>query len=97
MQVHLTAISKLRCEIRRAEEEQSIVFREVSLNFVHAELDNLYTHMSVVLPYTICPTCQGQIPQGCRLCGERGYISEHRWKVSVPKETKDIILATIEA
>ena len=95
MRVYLSTISKLRGEIRRAQEDKSIVFAEVQLNFVHAELDNLYTHLGVTIPYAVCPTCQGQIPKGCRLCVERGYISEHRWKTAVPKETKQIILASI--
>ena len=95
MQTHLTAISRLRGEIRRAQEGQAAIFAEVQCNLVHAELDNLFTHLSVVIPYAVCPTCQGKIPQGCRLCKERGYISEHRWKTAVPQHTKDVILKTI--
>lgn len=96
LRVHITAISRMRGEIRRAQEDQSAAFAEVQLNLVHAELNNLFTHLAVVEPYAVCPTCQGQITKGCRTCYARGYISEHRWKTAIPQQTKDIILATVE-
>jgi hypothetical protein len=96
LRVHIAAISRMRGEIRRAQEEQSAAFAEVQLNLVHAELNNLYTHMTVIEPYAVCPTCQGRITTGCRTCYARGYISEFRWKTAIPQQTKDIILATVE-
>lgn len=97
VQTGLSAISKLRGALRKAVEDRDPLYAEVQVNAVQSELDNAYRHLKQGLPFAVCPTCQGKLPDGCKLCLGRGLISEHRWKTAVPKETKELIKRSIAA
>lgn len=97
VQTGLSAISRLRGALKKAVEDRDPLYAEVQVNAVQSELDNAYRHLKQGLPFAVCPTCQGKLPDGCKMCLGRGLISEHRWKTVVPKETKELIKRSIAA
>jgi hypothetical protein len=85
----LTDISRIKVAVERGIREQDLAFREVS-NTLVAELASAYAQLKQLLPYAVCPTCQGHARDRCRLCKGRGYVSEFAWRQYVPEETKEI-------
>lgn len=94
-QDHLTNISRLRALIKKVAEDGDPLYAEVNHQAVQADLDRAYTSLKTAIPYTVCPTCQACRMTGCKMCRERGFVSQFRWDTIVPKETKDLILKTI--
>lgn len=92
----LTALSRVKCALERAQEEEDPLYSEVNHSATLAALDQAYSGLKVALPFTVCPTCQGKVSKTCRLCKGRGLISEFRWDRVVPKETKNLILKSIK-
>jgi hypothetical protein len=93
----LTALSRVKCALERAQKEEDQLYSEVNHSATLAALDQAYTGLKVALPYTVCPTCQGKVSNTCRLCKGRGLISEFRWDRVVSKETKALITKMVEA
>jgi hypothetical protein len=85
----LTKISSVKADVERGINDQDLAFREVS-NTLVAELGSVYAQLKQLLPYAVCPTCQGHSRDRCKLCRGRGYISQFAWKQYVPEETKEI-------
>lgn len=87
----LKEISSVRCAIRKAQENDDILFAEVSYSQVLAEADALYRQIKTALPYVVCPKCQGKLAENCRLCKGRGMISEFMWDNAISRDEKEII------
>lgn len=85
----LSAISKVRGALRKAQDDKDKLFAEVSFSSALAHLDQAYTDIKTAKPFAVCPVCQGQLPDKCRLCHGRGLISEFRWNTAVPREDKE--------
>ena len=85
----LTDISRVKAAVEKGLDGQDMAFREVS-NTLVAELGSVYAQLKQLLPYAVCPTCQGHSRSGCKLCKGRGYLSQFAWKQYVPEETKEI-------
>lgn len=85
----LADISRVKVAVERGLADGDLAFREVS-NTLAAELGSAYAQLKQILPYAVCPTCQGHARANCRLCKGRGYVSEFAWKQYVPEETKRI-------
>lgn len=86
----LSAISKVKGALRKAQEDKDKLFAEVSFSSALAHLDQAFTDIKTAMPYAVCPTCQGKSASSCVLCKGRGFISEFKWKTVVPSETKAI-------
>lgn len=85
----LTEVSRIKAAVERGIGDQDLAFREVS-NTLIADLASVYAQLKQLLPYAVCPACQGHARSGCTLCKRRGYISEFAWRQYVPEETKEI-------
>lgn len=76
----LREISKIKSIIEAATEDKDPIFGEVG-NAVIAHLKNAYSDLTCVIPYAVCTTCQGRIPDKCGLCLGRGFISKFRYSL----------------
>jgi hypothetical protein len=85
----LTDISRVKSAVERGLADGDLAFREVS-NTLVAELASVYAQLKQIIPYAVCPTCQGHSRDRCKLCKGRGYISQFAWKQYVPEETKEV-------
>jgi hypothetical protein len=85
----LGQLSQIKATIDRGLKDQDLAFRELS-NTLVADLQSCYAQIKQLIPYAVCPTCQGQTRSRCALCKERGYLSEFAWKQYVPEEAKEL-------
>lgn len=88
----LTALSRIRGQIKEAQELDDMLFAEISFSSVLAHLDQAYSGIQVAKPYAVCPFCQGH---GCKACCKRGLVSKHRWDSVVPQDLKRQVTALI--
>jgi ParB-like chromosome segregation protein Spo0J len=96
VRVILKQISKLKTLADELHERKDPMYNEVNLNYVHVELGNIYQAFKGALPYVVCTSCQGQLPETCNTCKGRGLISEYRWKHAIPVEARDMREKQIE-
>ena len=89
----LTALSRIRVTLGRAQDNHDPLFSEVSYSAALAHLDQAYALVQVAKPYAVCPLCQGH---GCQLCRERGLLGKFRWDTAVPREVKEAVTRLIE-
>ena len=89
VQEMLTSISRVKGALRTAQETKDKLFAEVSFSSALSQLDQAWADIKTAKPFAVCPTCQGQVPDQCRLCHGRGLISEHRWNTCVTREDKE--------
>jgi hypothetical protein len=59
----------------RQERLRDLIFTETT-NAIIAEAENLAYTLGTIIPYAICPTCQGYERKNCLLCKRRGWISK---------------------
>lgn len=85
----LTAISKIKGTLERAQEAGDLMFVEVNFSGGIADLKNAYTNIQRAKPYAVCTSCQGKTSKNCALCGGKGLLSEFKWDRAVPRETKE--------
>lgn len=98
----LTLTSEIRTRIKRAQDTNEPIFREVDHTDILAKLDQVYVDLKRAKPYAVCPDCNG-IPKGgatafaksgkiggCGTCKGRGFVSEFFWSHAVPVEKKTI-------
>ena len=81
----LTAVSRVRSTIRRAQETEDPLWAETNFSAVLAQLDRVYAEVDATKPYVVCPMCQGI---GCRACRGRGLLGKYRYDTVVPRELK---------
>jgi len=84
----LKQISKLKTLAEELQTRKDPMYCEVNLNWARVELGNLYQAFKCAIPYVVCTTCQGRIPESCTLCKGRGVISEFRWEHALPEEAR---------
>ena len=85
----LTTLSRVKGALRSAQENKDKLFAEVNFSSALSQLDQAWTDIKTAKPFAVCPTCQGQIPEQCRMCHGRGLISEFRWNTCVTREDKE--------
>lgn len=89
VQEMLTMLSRIKGALRTAQETKDKLFTEVLFSSALSQLDQARADIKTAKPFAVCPTCQGQLPDQCRLCHGRGLISEHRWNTCVTREDKE--------
>ena len=89
VQEMLTTLSRVKGALRTAQETKDPLFSEVLFSSALSQLDQAWTDIKTAKPFAVCPTCQGQIPEQCRMCHGRGLISEFRWNTCVTREDKE--------
>lgn len=83
----LRQISAIKSGLKKGLDESDLIFAEVT-NTTVSTLANAYGDLKRVLPYAVCPTCQGRTPKKCATCRGRGFVSEFYYTTCVPEETK---------
>lgn len=53
------------------------------------QLDEIIRHLKSVLPYAVCPYCQGKLVDNCTYCNKTGVIDRNRFNAA-PKELLDM-------
>jgi len=89
----LTALSRVRVSLEKAQEANDPLFSEVAYSTALVHLDQAYNTVQVAKPYAVCAFCQGH---GCKACVQRGLLGKFRWDVTVPQEHKDAVARIIE-
>lgn len=53
-------------------------------------ISSLQSEVNLVIPYAVCPSCNGvNAPQSC-WCKGQGYLSKFHWQTCVTEETKRV-------
>ena len=92
----LKQLHKIKLTVEKAIEKGELSFREIT-NSTTADLKNAWSTLERVLPYAVCPTCNGRNRKKCTLCKQRGFISKFGYEQWVPKETKEIRAKSIKS
>lgn len=90
IQALLSAVSKIKSAVKTGQEDKDLLWATANFNNLHADLSNLYRHLSEAMPHAVCPTCAGHQAKKCTLCKGRGFLSAFAYKTFVPSETKAI-------
>lgn len=85
----LNDLQKIKLRIEKALTEGDLIFREINDGAV-VDLKNAWSFLRQVLPYSVCPTCQGRTRKNCTVCKQRGFISEFAYFHWIPEETRTI-------
>lgn len=83
-------VSKMKSAFESAQEKKTPAFNEVIISAAVANCKSLYADWKNVMPYAVCPVCQGKAAQSCSMCKKRGYVSEFFWSRCVAQEQKDM-------
>lgn len=86
----LSSISRVRSFLKKAQEDDDVLYREVNFSGALSHLDNSYRSLKSAMPFAVCTSCQGHNPSKCSLCKGRGFISEFLWDTCAPVEVKKI-------
>lgn len=70
-------VSDVKCILEKGIGQDKI-FAEL-VNSVISDAKSLHYSLAHLLPYSVCPTCQGKIPDKCTTCRHRGFISQFYW------------------
>lgn len=81
----LTALSRIRGALKRAQDEDDELFRPVNFSSAIASVGQARAAVEVALRKYVCPMCQGE---GCQLCKDTGLIGQFSWDNFVPPEFK---------
>ncbi len=79
-------LSDIKCSIEKAQKAGDKLFVEVD-NSTLADLMLCREGISYALPFTVCPTCNGQLIEKCALCRGRGVVSKRLYG-TVPAEIR---------
>lgn len=85
----LSDLHKVKLSVERSLENSDLSFREIGKDSL-IELTNAWTTLRCVLPYAVCPTCQGRNREKCSVCKGRGFVSEFAYKTWFPDKTIEI-------
>jgi hypothetical protein len=100
VQEMLAALSAIKGDLKRAQEDKDPMFAQVNFSSVMGDLEKVWTGIKSAKSYAVCPVCQGKPevqPDGnCRLCKGKGLISEHLWKHCVDEDTKEVVLKGVK-
>ncbi len=91
----LAALSKVRSTVKMAGEKRDPLYFNTDTQRVWADLCNAYGALKLAAPYAVCPTCQGKVPEQCKMCGGAGLISQMAWENTVTREKRELIKAQI--
>jgi hypothetical protein len=85
----LRTITEVKTLVGQKLTDKDIIFAEIH-NSILAELGNAFNDLKQVLPYAVCPTCQGRVRANCTTCRQRGFVSKFFFDTCIPQETKNI-------
>lgn len=85
----LSDLQRIKLQIEKAIDKRELIYREVGQDTV-ADLKNAWTALKQVLPYAVCPTCQGRTREKCSVCKQRGFVSEFAYAHWFAKEVIEL-------
>lgn len=80
----------IKLTIERGLDDKDVIFSELRRDTANEASSLRYT-LSQILPYAVCPRCQGKLQKSCPFCRKRGWVSKFYWNSAVPDEEKAII------
>lgn len=75
----LADLQRIKLSVGKALDASDLMFREIGQD-TFIELNNAWSALKQVLPYAVCPTCQGRTRDKCTVCKQRGYVSEFAYR-----------------
>jgi hypothetical protein len=81
----LTALSRIRGALTKAQDADDELFRPVNFSSAIAGVAQARSAIEVALRRYVCPMCQGD---GCRLCRDTGLLGQFAWDTYLPPEFK---------
>lgn len=91
----VSSVDHIIGDIEKFEDQPPPEWAEVKIKQLLADLKNAAAQLRLVLPYAVCPSCSG-VTGKCRLCNDRGFISEFMWKTVVPADQKKLIQKSLK-
>lgn len=85
----LRDLHRIKLRVEKGLEDGELAFRELT-NSTVAELTNVWGDLQRLIPYALCPTCQGHGRKKCTLCKQRGFISKFGYEHWIPKTAREI-------
>lgn len=85
----LNELQKIKLYVEKSLDASDLIFREIGKDTL-IELQNAWNNLKSVLPYAVCPTCQGRNRDNCTACKGRGWVSEFGYKNWFPKKTIEL-------
>ncbi len=83
----MSELSKIKCAIEKGLAEEDMIYRELN-NGVISDCNNLRSNIEMILPHTVCPSCQGFQKSKCLQCKKKGYLSKFRYRTVDAKTRK---------
>ena len=82
-------LSEIKCALEYGLKNRDTVFAEVN-NQTVADLTNAYSAVKLIVPFCVCPTCQGRQRSTCRTCSGRGFLSSFYYSTKIDEKTKSL-------
>ena len=101
----LSHITSVRSALRKAQDVNDPLFREVDFTDCLAHLNQAYLDVNRAKSYAVCPDCSGIAPtltdhikaggkkesfKHCTACKGRGFVSQFYWEHCVPVEIRNL-------
>lgn len=85
----LNKLHEVKLQVEKELNSNELRLREIGQDSL-IELSHAWITLKQVLPYAVCPTCQGRTRDNCTACKGRGFVSEFGYKHWFPKKTIEI-------
>jgi len=85
----LRQVHRIKLRVDKALDEKELAFREIT-NSTVADLHNAWSALQGLIPYAVCPTCEGHNRKSCTLCKQRGFLSKFAYDHYVPKKAREL-------
>lgn len=85
----LRQVHRIKLRVDKALDEKELAFREIT-NSTVADLHNAWSALQGLIPYAVCPTCEGHNRQSCTLCKQRGFLSRFAYDHYVPEKARKL-------
>jgi len=85
----LADLQRIKLSVEKSLETSELRFREIGKDCL-IDLQNAWATLKQVLPYAVCPTCQGRTRDDCTSCKQRGFVSEFGYTHWFPKKTIEL-------
>lgn len=85
----LNALHKIKVEIEKAITRKDRIYRFAEQSAV-IDLQNAWRTLQQIIPYAVCPACQGRTKSKCSACKGMGYVPEFGYKHWFAKEVIEL-------
>lgn len=83
-------LRKIRTKLKASLDNQDPIYARVNLQGILAKLKDASGSIGDAVPYAVCATCQGQLPESCKFCLGIGFVGKFHFDRAVPIELKAI-------